>query len=72
MTIFKDRLRYIRKSKGYTQKQVAVAVGASERNYQDWEYGNKKPAFDTLIELADFFSVSLDYLMGRVDSQHSA
>lgn len=72
MTIFKDRLRSIRKSKGCTQKQVAVAVGASERNYQDWEYGNKKPAFDTLIELADFFNVSLDYLMGRVNSQHSA
>lgn len=72
MTVFKDRLRSIRKNKGCTQKQVAIAVGASERNYQDWEYGNKKPAFDTLIELADFFSVSLDYLMGRVDSQHSA
>lgn len=72
MTIFKDRLRYIRKSKGYTQKQVAVAVGASERNYQDWEYGKKKPAFDTLIDLADFFNVTLDYLMGRNDTTKTA
>lgn len=68
MVAFKERLRSIRKEKGCTQKQVAVAVGASERNYQDWEYGNKKPAFDTLIELADFFSVTLDYLMGRTDN----
>lgn len=68
MIIFKERLRDIRKDKSCTQKQVAVAVGASERNYQDWEYGNKKPAFDTLIALADYFNVSLDYLVGRTNN----
>lgn len=62
---FNDHLKAIRKSHYATQKQVAVAVGVSERNYQDWEYGNTKPAFDALISLADFFGVSLDYLVGR-------
>lgn len=67
MIIFKDHLRAVRKSKKATQKEVAVAVGVTERNYQDWEYGNTKPGFDALIALADYFNVSLDYLCGRSD-----
>lgn len=64
---FNSHLRTIRKNFKFTQKQVAVAVGVTERNYQDWEYGNTKPGFDALIALADFFDVSLDYLVGRTD-----
>lgn len=65
---FGEHLRKVRKDKGCTQKQVALAVSASERNYQDWEYGNKKPAFDKLVALADFFNVSTDYLLGRTNN----
>ena len=68
MIIFKDHLRMIRKSHKATQKQVADAVGVTERNYQDWEYGNTKPGFDALIALADYFDVSIDYLTGRTDN----
>ena len=67
MSNFHEHLRCIRKSKKATQKQVATAINVSERNYQDWEYGNTKPTFDTLIALANFFDVSLDYLVGRSD-----
>ena len=68
MLEFKDHLRTIRKSHKSTQKQVATAIGVAERNYQDWEYGNIKPGFDALIALADYFGVSLDYLVGRTDN----
>lgn len=67
MQDFYVHLRAIRKSRKTTQKQVAVAVGVTERNYQDWEYGNTKPGFDALVALADYFNVSLDYLVGRSD-----
>lgn len=67
MPEFKDHLKAIRKTFKATQKQVAKAIHVSERNYQDWEYGNTKPNFDALIALADFFDVSLDYLVGRSD-----
>jgi transcriptional regulator with XRE-family HTH domain len=67
MVVFKEHLRSIRKSKKVTQKEVALAVRVTERNYQDWEYGNTKPGFDALIALADYFGVSLDYLVGRSD-----
>ena len=68
MCAFNEHLRTIRKGKGFTQKQTALAVGTNERNYQDWEYGKIKPTFDALISLADYFNVSLDYLVGRSDN----
>ena len=68
MQVFNEHLRSIRKLQNKTQKETAQAVGANERNYQDWEYGRNKPGFDSLVALADFFNVSLDYLVGRSDN----
>lgn len=67
MIDFATQLKTIRKSKGVTQKQLAQAVGASERGIQSYEIGERKPAFDQLLALADYFDVSLDYLCGRSD-----
>lgn len=67
MIDFAIQLKTIRKSKGVTQKQLAQAVGASERGIQSYEIGERKPAFDQLLALADYFDVSLDYLCGRSD-----
>ena len=67
MIDFATQLKTIRKSKGVTQKQLAQAVGASERGIQTYEIGERKPAFDQLLALADYFDVSLDYLCGRSD-----
>ncbi len=49
------------------QKQAAAAANISERNYQDYEYGKCYPTALGLVFLADYFDVSLDYLMGRSD-----
>lgn len=65
MSNFSTRLRKIRKERKLTQKQLAIEIGASERGIQQYELGERKPAFDVLIALADFFAVSLDYLTGR-------
>lgn len=56
-----------RKQLKITQKQAAMAAHVSERNYQDYEYGNVVPTATVLISLADFFDVSIDYLVGRSD-----
>ena len=64
---FQTRLTNIRRSKGFTQKQVADGIGISEVGLQNYENGRRKPAFDVLIALADFYDVSLDYLVGRSD-----
>lgn len=61
------RLRELRKTQKITQKQTALAIGITERNYQRLEAG-EKPNYDNLIALADYFDVSLDYLVGRTDN----
>lgn len=64
---FSDRLRALRKLHGITQRQLAAAIGVSEITVQNYESQRKKPAYDALVSLADYFDVSLDYLVGRSD-----
>ncbi|MDR0571085.1 MAG: helix-turn-helix domain-containing protein [Clostridiales Family XIII bacterium] len=63
--LLSDALRRFRKTYGVTQKQAAVAAGVTERVYQAYEYGKVVPTANVLIAMADFFDVSLDYLVGR-------
>ena len=62
-----EALRRIRKQKKITQVQAAQAAGVSESMYQFYEYGKNEPTASVLIALADYFDVSLDYLVGRSD-----
>ena len=64
---FSERLKELRISRHLTQKQVYEAVNMSAIGYQRYEYGDREPAYQNLIALADFFDVSLDYLVGRSD-----
>lgn len=64
---FGSHLKALRLSKGITQKQLAIETGTSERGIQNYELDLRKPTYDILIALADYFDVSLDYLVGRSD-----
>ncbi len=64
---FSDRLIYLRKTRNVTQKQICEAINMSTTGYQRYEYGEREPAYNNLISLADYFNVSLDYLVGRSD-----
>lgn len=68
MLKFSEQLKNLRKSKNLTQKQLAINIGASERGIQNYELGTRKPTYDMLIALADYFDVSIDYLVGRTDN----
>lgn len=65
--LFPERLVTLRKYHNLTQKQLAEKLSLSEVGIQNYESGRRKPAFDMLIALADYFNVSLDYLVGRSD-----
>lgn len=65
---FSAHLKTLRTSHGLTQKQLAQLTGLSERGIQNYELGERKPTYDALIALADYFDVSLDYLVGRSDN----
>lgn len=62
-----SQLKKIRAEKGLTQKQVADGIGVAEQAYQRYEYGRTIPSATVLVALADYFDVSLDYLVGRSD-----
>lgn len=64
---FAERLKLLRLSRNLTQKEVYEAVHMSPIGYQRYEYGEREPAYSKLIALADYFDVSLDYLVGRSD-----
>ena len=59
------RLTELRLLENLTQKQLAEHLNISQGNLCDWEKGRSEPDIQRLIQLADFFNVSLDYLMGR-------
>ncbi|WP_278228469.1 helix-turn-helix domain-containing protein [Lactococcus lactis] len=62
---FAERLKELRKEKGLTQQKVADSLNISQPNYRRWEVGERSPSGETLIKLADYFDVSIDYLVGR-------
>ena len=66
--MFSERIRMLRGEKHLTQAEVAREVGLSARGYQDLELG-ATPRGDTLLAIAEFYVVSIDWLMGRTDTR---
>jgi repressor LexA len=58
-------LKRLREAKGLFQKDVASAIGVDRTTYVKYERGDSEPSFQILEKLADFFNVSVDYLLGR-------
>lgn len=69
MPEFGRRLKALRKERALTQKSMAVLLEKTERHYQDMEAGKINVPGLTLIKLADYFNVSIDYLVGRRDEK---
>lgn len=67
MPTLNERLVQLRKERGVLQKVIAADNNLSLRAYRYYETGERKPDSDTLQSLADYFNVSLDYLVGRSD-----
>lgn len=63
--VFKIRLRGLRHERNKSSRQVAEGLGITDVAYRNYEAGRRKPNFDILPALADYFNVSLDYLVGR-------
>ena len=67
MPNFSERLRELRKERGLKQREMAEVCGLKLRSYQQYEYEESYPEVPGLVAIADYFEVSLDYLMGRTD-----
>lgn len=67
MQSFSKRLSELRKSKKVTQKELADLLQVAVRTVQYYESEEKRPDYEGLVKLADFFDVTIDYLVGRSD-----
>ena len=63
-----NRLRQLRKAKGYTQIRVQMETGIEQALLSKYENGERIPPTETLLKLADFYHVSVDYLLCRTDN----
>lgn len=61
------KIKELRLEKGLYQKDIAKLVNKTIACVSDWEKGNTEPCVDEIIQLADFFEVSTDYLLNRTN-----
>ena len=59
------RLRYLRERRGISRSTMSELGGLSKSMISKYESGERQPTLEPLMELADFFEVSIDYLCGR-------
>lgn len=65
-----ERLKLLRKERRVYQRELAEYLGVSVRTYQFYESGHNEPNIKSLIALADFYGVTIDYLVGRTDKRN--
>ena len=65
MSIFSERLKELRKKRGYTQSELAEYMNMRQGSYTKWETGMTEPRIENLIKLADILNTTTDFLLGR-------
>ncbi len=66
--MYGERLKILRKERKVPQKELGELLGVSVRGYQFYESEDIEPNIKMLIALADFYDVTIDYLVGRTDN----
>lgn len=64
-------LKQLREENGLAQKEVAAILHVSNGTMSNYENGIHSPNLDTLCAIADYYGVSVDYLLGRTDSPYA-
>jgi transcriptional regulator with XRE-family HTH domain len=66
--LFTERFSVLRETKNFSLNKIAQIIKIAPPSVQRFATGKTQPKLDNLIELADIFNVSLDYLVGRTDN----
>ena len=64
-----EHLLMLRHEKGLKQEDAAKEMGIAYRSYRRYEVGEREPDASTLVRMADFYGVTIDYLVGRTDKR---
>ena len=62
-----NRLKQLRKTRGYTQISLQMQTGIEQALLSKFENGERVPPTETLVRLAEFYNVSIDYILCRTD-----
>ncbi len=62
------KLKELRKSKGISQLRLAMDLNTNQNTISRYETGEREPGICELIKIADYFDVSIDYLLGRTNN----
>lgn len=63
-----EKLRELRKEKGISLKELGAAMGVAESTMSLYENGKRQPDYETLLKLAEYFNVTVDYLLRGNDN----
>lgn len=64
-----DRIRDLREDNDLKQRELAEILNCSQRVYSNYERGDLDIPTEILIKLADYYDVSVDYILGRTDKK---
>lgn len=70
MSNFAERLKFLRENSGLTQQGVADILNVSRATIAGYETKGKQPDYEKLTKLAEYFNVSVDYLLGRSNTRN--
>ena len=62
------RLKELRRAKGISQLKLALDLNTNQNTISRYETGEREPGIAELIKIADYFNVSVDYLLGRTEN----
>ena len=62
------KLKELRKAKGISQLKLAMDLGMNQNSISRYENEERQADYETLIKFADYFDVSVDYLLGRTEN----
>ena len=71
MAITAERIKQLRKKKGVSQAELAELIGVKTNTVSTWERGTRKPDFEALNLLSDYFEVSFEYILGSSDKEEA-
>ena len=63
------RLKYLRKERNISQLKLALDLNMNQNSISRYENSEREADYETLIKFADYFGVSLDYLLGRTENK---
>ncbi len=72
MSIFSERIKWLRERKSLTQKEMAEKLDISRSNYSKYEYGQREPTIETLAKLPGILGESVDFIIGVTDFTNNA